>query len=348
MDAINDLLPFVQVVKSGSFTSAARRLGVSTTAVSRSVARLEQRLDTRLFNRTTRSMRLTAEGQLFYEHVEAGLAHVDQAVDMVREARQGPVGRIRVSTVTYFGRYFLLPLVPEFLSAFPNVDLEICMNDVMPDLIGEGFDVGIVYGRPKETRYVSRHLYRLPLVLVASPEYLARKGEPTRPQDLTRHDCIVALGHSGERYGWTFRPAAPGHGERSESYVHHPEGRLVVSKLLDTVVDAALMGLGITVAFVESVLPHLESGRLRVLLPDFRLDDNESKDAEIFLQYPHRKYVSLKVRALVDFLLERFRAYETLDYSPATLERRFKGTPRRAAATRRGAPRVATRSGRAR
>ena len=87
------------------------------------------------------------------------------------------------------------------------------------------------------------------------------------------------------------------------------------------------MGLGITIAFVQSVLPHLESGRLRVLLPAFELDDNESGDAEIFIQYPHRKYLSLKVRALLDFLIERFRAYDALDYSPATLERRYE--PRR-------------------
>jgi len=344
MDSIKDLLPFVQAVKSGSFTAAAGRLGVSTTAVSRSIARLERRLDTRLFNRTTRRMHLTAEGRLFYEHVEAGLEHVDQAITLVREAREGPVGRIRISTVTYFGRYFLMPLVPDFLKAFSKVDLEICMNDVMPDLVGEGFDVGIVYGRPKDTRYVSRHVYRLPLVLVASPEYLARKGEPKRPQDLAQHECIVALGHSGEHYGWNFRPAAQGRAGGGGSYVHYPQGRLVVSKLLDAVVDAALMGLGITVAFVESVLPHLESGRLRVLLPAFPLDDNESKDAEIFIQYPHREYVSLKVKALVDFLLERFRAYERLDYSPATLKRRFEGPRRGSAAANRTTARPARRT----
>src|SRR5262245_31938749 len=120
---INDLIPFVQAVKSGSFTAAAGTLGVSTTAVSRSIARLERQLDTRLFNRTTRSMHLTVEGRLFFEHVEAGLEHVDQAINVVKEAREGPSGRIRISTVTYFGRYFLMPLVPDFLRAFPKVDL---------------------------------------------------------------------------------------------------------------------------------------------------------------------------------------------------------------------------------
>ena len=106
-------------------------------------------------------------------------------------------------------------------------------------------------------------------------------------------------------------------------YSHRPRGRVVVSKLLDSVVDAALMGLGITVAFVESVLPHLESGRLQVLLPDFQLEEPDGTDTEIFLQYPHREYVSLKVTAMVDFLIERFRAYEKADYTPATLRARF-------------------------
>lgn len=325
MDSLNELLVFVQVLRSGSFTAAASRLGISTTAVSRSVARLERRLETRLINRTTRSISPTAEGLLFYEHVEAGLGRIDQAVELVREAREGPAGLIRISSVTYFGRHLLLPLVPDFLAAFPKVSLEINMNDTMPDLVSEGFDVGIVHGMPAETRYVCRPLYRLPLVLVASPSYLARNGAPDRPEDLIDHDCIVVLRLSGERYGWSFTPDGQGNSrKRRERHMHYPKGRLVVSKQVDTVVDAALMGLGITVAFVESVLPHLESGRLRVLLPEYQVDDDGHRDAETFVQYPHREYMSAKVRSLVDFLIERFRSYSMLDYSPRTLKQRFE------------------------
>lgn len=331
MDSLNELLAFVQVLRSGSFTAAANRLGISTTAVSKSVTRLERRLETRLINRTTRSISPTAEGLLFFEHVEAGLNRIDQAVDLVREAREGPSGLIRVSSVTYFGRHLLLPLVPDFLEAQPKVSLEINMNDSMPDLVSEGFDVGIVHGRPAETRYVCRSLYRLPLVLVASASYLSRNGEPRRPEDLAGHDCIVVLRLSGERYGWSFSPAGQGRSSKpSERHMHYPKGRLVLSKQVDTAVDAALMGLGITVAFVESVLPHLESGRLRVLLPEFQVDDDGHSDDEIFVQYPHREYMSAKVRVFVDFLVERFRSYETLDYSPKTLKQRFEPHARRA------------------
>ena len=323
MENIKDLIPFVQAVKSGSFTAAAAHLDVSTTAVSKSIARLERRLDTRLFNRTTRRLHLTAEGQTFFEYVDAALAHVEHGVHLMRDMREGPVGKLRISTGTYFGRFFLLPLVPDFFAAFPKVDLEISMNDAMPDLVGEGFDVGIHLGKPKESRYVSRHLYRLPLVLVASPSYLARKGEPATPADLAGHDCIVAVGPSGANTVWSFRPAGPrGAKGTRHQHPHEPKGRLVVSKLLDTVVDAALMDLGVTVAFVESVLPHLESGRLRVLLPDFQMDYDGS-ETEIFLQYPHREYLSLKVRVFVDFMIERFRDYERIDYSPATLKARY-------------------------
>ncbi len=325
MESLNDLLAFVQVLRSGSFTAAASRLGISTTAVSRSVSRLERRLETRLINRTTRSISPTAEGQMFFEHAGAGLDRIDQAVDLLREAREGPSGLIRVSSVTYFGRHLLLPLVPDFLGAQPKVSLELNMNDAMPDLVSEGFDVGIVHGRPAESRYVCRPLYRLPLVLVASDAYLSYHGEPERPEDLADHDCIVVLRLSGERYGWSFSPAVREHtGRPSERYTHYPKGRLILSKQVDTTVDAALMGLGITVAFVESVLPHLESGRLRVLLPEFRVDDDGHNDDEISIQYPHREYMSAKVRAFVDFLIERFRAYEMLDYSPMTLKRRFE------------------------
>jgi DNA-binding transcriptional LysR family regulator len=324
MEDLKNLIPFVQVVKSGSFTAAANRLGISVTAVSKSVASLERILETRLFNRTTRRLHLTAEGQLFFDHVNAGLAQVQMAADLLKDAREGPVGTLRVSTVTYFGRYFLMPLLPDFLAAQPKVDLEISINDAMPDLVEEGFDVGIVHGKPKETRYVSRCLYRLPLVLVASPEYLSRRGEPRTPEELADHDCVVAVRPSGGLSVWNFRPASPRGGDlASTGHVHHPRGRLMVSKLLDAVVDASLMGLGVTVAFVESVLPHLESGRLRVLLPDYLIEDQGDGDTEIFLQYPHREYVSLKVRAFVDFLVERFRDYEKIDYAPATLRARF-------------------------
>lgn len=319
MDDISGLIPFVQAVKSGSFTAAAKQLGISTTAVSKSIARLERRLDTRLFNRTTRQLHLTAEGQLFYDQVDAGLVRIRQASALLRDAREGPVGVLRISTLTYFGRYFLMPLVPDFLAAYPKVDLNISINDEMPDLVEEGFDLGIVHGKPKETRYVSRRLYRLPLVLVASPEYLAHKGEPRTPQELKEHDCVVAVDPAG-RAVWSFQQATPQGEETAEHYLHYPTGRVVVSKLLDTVVDAALMGLGVTVAFVESVLPHLRSGRLRVLLPDYLIEDQGDVNVEIHLQYPNREYVSLKVRALVDFLVERFRAYEKLDYRPATLK----------------------------
>lgn len=304
----------------GSFTAAARQLGVSTTAVSKSIARLEGRLDTRLFNRTTRQLHLTAEGQLFFEHVDAGLARVRQATDLLRDAREGPAGTLRISTVTHFGRYFLMPLLPDFLAAFPKISLEISINDAMPDLVEGGFDMGIVHGKPRETRYVSRRLYRLPLVLVASPEYLARKGEPHTPQELPNHDCVVAVGPSGQAV-WSFQQTRPSGTDRH--YLHHPIGRVVVSKLLDTVVDAALMGLGVTVAFVESVLPHLQSGRLQVLLPDYLIEDQGDANVEIHVQYPNREYVSLKVRALADFLAERFRTYEKLDYRPATLRARY-------------------------
>lgn len=327
MDSLNELLAFVQVLRSGSFTAAAKRLGISTTAVSKSVARLERRLETRLINRTTRSISPTAEGLLFFEHVEAGLNHIDQAVNLIREAREGPSGLIRVSSVTYFGRHLLLPLVPDFLDAHAKVSLEINMNDTLPDLVSEGFDVGIVHGKPAATRYVCRPLYRLPLVLVASTAYLARHGEPRHPGDLVDHDCIVVLRLSGERYGWSFSPAGAGRpGKPSERHMHYPKGRLVLSKQVDTAVDAALMGLGITVAFVESVLPHLESGRLRVLLPEFQVDDDGHSDDEICIQYPHREYMSAKVRVFVDFLIERFRSYEMLDYSPRTLKRRFESS----------------------
>jgi DNA-binding transcriptional LysR family regulator len=310
-----DLFPFVEAARRGSFSAAARQLQVTPSAISKSIARLEKALDARLFNRSTRQLQLTSEGQLFFERLSGALEGIDIAVESLHEARHTPSGLVRVSTIVSFGKYFVLPLVRDFQERYPHVELEFQFDDGTPDLIQGRFDVAIRRGPLREGGSIARLLCSLPLVLVASPAYLAQRGIPRKPSDLTHHECVSIRFPSGRRAKWVL--SARNAAKREEDYVHHPNGRLVVSEQpADILVDAALMGAGVTAIAACFALPWLRSGELKLLLPDYRLE----RDSEVFVQYPHREHLPLKVRVFSEFLIERLRSDERLLCQPDTLK----------------------------
>lgn len=298
-----DLFPFVEAARRGNFSAAARVLQVTPSAVSKSIARLEKALGARLFNRSTRHQQLTPEGQQFYQRMQAAMRDIDAAVESLSEARQKPSGLLRISTLLSFGQHFILPLVPEFHALYPQVELELQFDDGTPDIIQEQFDLAIRRGPIREGLSVARKLCTFPLVLVASPAYLARHGVPRSPKDLAGHECVSVRFPSGRRAKWTFTPLAPDLA-RVQIHTHHPRGRLVMSKEpVDTLVHAALMGTGVAAVAACFIMPWLHSGELKILLPDYRLE----RDPEVFIQYPHREHVPLKVRVFSEFLVERLR-----------------------------------------
>jgi LysR family transcriptional activator of dmlA len=318
-----DLFPFVEAARRGSFSAAARHLQVTPSAVSKSIARLEKALNVSLFNRSTRQFQLTVAGQQFYERLGVALQDIENALESLDEARQTPTGLVRLSTMVSFGKHFVLPLVTDFHARYPEVALEIQFDDGTPDLIRERFDLAIRRGPLREGRSVARLLCTLPLVLVASPGYLARRGIPQSPEDLTGHECISVRFPFGRHAKWSFRAAT---GPIERTYVHHPQGRLVVSEQpADTLVDAALMGAGVTAIAACFALPGLRSGALKLLLPDYLLD----RDSEVFIQYPHREHLPLKVRVFSDFLLDRLRDDERLLCTVETLIPYSASGPRR-------------------
>ncbi|QTQ34698.1 Putative transcriptional regulator, LysR family [Aromatoleum petrolei] len=307
------LRAFEQAVRTGSFTAAADRLGISRPAVSKSIAQLEMQLDTRLFNRTTRRLHLTAEGRTYFEKVSAGLAQLDEASELLKESRMGPTGLIRVSSITVFGKYYILPLLPTFFSKYPKVDLEMSFNDGMPDLIGQGLDVGIVRGSKKDSSLISRRLYELhDLFLVASPSYLMAHGVPMTLADLASHQFIRVRLSTGEVPAMEFEAVDEfgGKADQSHRVLLNPQGRLVVTEHFDAVIDASLAGLGIAISHFGMVASHLAAGELKVVLPDYRIRSLSSETQEIFIRYPHREYLPLKIRVFVDFLTEHFRGTE--------------------------------------
>lgn len=313
-DEIRSLTVFVQVAKAGSFTAAARNLGLTPPAVSKSIAKLERQLDCRLFNRTTRHLHLTTEGSAFLTRVEEGLAILDDAIQGVSESRREPAGLLRVFMSASFGSHCVLPLLPAFFARYPKIGLDITLCEDVPNLVRDGFDIGIHYKdtNEKNSSLVSRRLCALPLMLVASPSYLAGKMEPRVPEDLLHHEWIRVRLPPSDAPEWEFSPmpAQDPTGSSSvqpESFrLQIPSGRLVISGELEGVTSAVLNGLGLMVIPTLYARPWLQSGELRQLLPGWKIKVHATRESEIFIIYPHRKHLTTKTRALVDFLFEQF------------------------------------------
>ena len=291
MVELGDVRSFVEVVESGGFGRAARRLGISKSMVSRRIARLETDLGTRLLSRTTRGLSPTEAGLEFKTRSERILAELDAAREAV--ARQGGavVGRLRLSVPLSFGVRHVAPVLAELARRHPRLEMDVSYSDRIVDLIGERYDAAIGIGVLKDSSLVARRIAPVRALLVASPDYLARNGRPSTPGDLAGHECLIYTGTSVP--DWVFRA-----GKRSISV--RPEGRLR-SDSGEAIRQWAVEGLGIGVAPSFLVSDAIESGRLEPLLPEYALPE-----AGIHVVRPPGAHVPGKVRVLIDTLVERF------------------------------------------
>lgn len=283
---------FVQVVEGRSFSTAARALGVTRSAVSRQVAGLEDRLGARLLNRTTRRLSVTEAGAVYYESCARILAEARAAERAVMDLDAAPRGLLRINAPMSFGVGHLGPALASFACAHPALTVELTLDDRVVDLVGEGYDMAIRIADLPPSTLVARRLAANRRVLCAAPAYLARAGTPERPEDLARHAC---LGYSYLATGndWRFRG---------------PDGPVTVR--IDPVLSAnngdvlrqmAVAGLGIMLAPTFIAGDDLRSGALMPLLGEWT-----EADTGIFAVYPHSRHLSPKVRAFVDFLAARF------------------------------------------
>ena len=294
MDKFQEMKAFVSVVETGSFVRAADALDLSKTAVSRLVGELEARLGTRLMQRTTRKLSLTAEGEVFLERCRQLLEGVAEAEAELTARAGEAVGRLRVNVPVTFGLLHLAPLWPAFMAMHPKVELDITLADRLVDLVDEGYDLAVRVARLQPSSLVSRQLSTTRLLLCASPEYLRRHGTPVHPADLTQHAVIAyTLLSMGER--WEFEgPQGP------VSVTIAPRMR---TNSGDTCCAAALQHRGLVLQPTFLIGPHLASGALVEVLPQYR-----SIELGVFAVYPSRKHLTPKVRVLIDFLVEAFRA----------------------------------------
>lgn len=291
MDSLNGFVVFVQVAETRSFVAAGRLLGVSASAVGKSVARLEEKLGVRLFHRSTRSVTLTAEGALFLERSRRILAEIEAAQQELSQASAAPRGRLRVSLPMVSS--LVLPVLGEFMRAFPEIELDLDFTDRRVDVIEEGFDAVVRIGNPVDSRLSARRLGSFAMQVVASPDYLALRGTPQVPADLLQHTCMhYRWPNSGKLETWALRQA-PG----------EPELQLPTSMIcnnVETRVCFALQGLGVTYLPEFAIREPLADGHLQLILEDY-----VEHRGVFYVLWPASKHPSPKVRALVDFLCTR-------------------------------------------
>lgn len=197
-----ELVAFVESVEVGSFSSAARSLGTTPSAISKRIAKLEDRLGVRLLQRTTRSLNLTAEGTIYYDRVARLLQELDDANDSII-ARENPQGKLTVSTSLDFGQRFLVKRLPIFLAQYPDIEVNLQLTERIVDLVTEGIDVAIRLGELKDSSLIRRHLGKADFILCASPDYLKTHGWPTTPSDLVDHNCM-RYNFDGQPLPWEF------------------------------------------------------------------------------------------------------------------------------------------------
>ena len=293
MEQLTAMLAFARVVETGSFSKAARDLGVSKSAVSKQISRLEDRLGVRLLNRTTRRHSLTEAGTSFFEGCQRMLAEVESAEAAVSRLASAPRGTLKINAPMSFGLQHLGPALADFLGAYPELSVDLVLNDRLVDLVEEGFDVGLRIGKLADSSLIARRLAPCRHVLCAAPAYLSSHPTPRVPEDLKAHSC---LHYSYLSSGQTWRFNGPD-GVRKITV----SGRLRINNG-DLLKVAATNGLGIALLPTFIVGDALRAGRLVPVLNEWK----PVFDSAIHAVYPASRNLSPKVRVFIDFLAERF------------------------------------------
>ncbi|TCP92178.1 DNA-binding transcriptional LysR family regulator [Cricetibacter osteomyelitidis] len=294
-DHYKHIAVFVQTARSGSFTAAAEQQNITPAAISKSIGILEKFLGVRLFNRTTRSLSLTAEGKEFLQQVQPALAMLEVAADTLKIAQSSPVGRVRISLPAAIGRHLVLPLLPELQSRYPQLQLELDFNDRVIDFVKDGYDLVIRGGVIEDSSLIQRPLMTMTTSLVAAPAYLARAGEPQSVADLHHHRLIARRFLSGKYQLWHFQ----------DNQVIKPYQAAITCFDSEAVTNAALLGLGIAEVPDYLAKPYFADGRLQKLLPQLY----RRNEFPLVLQYPHRTQLAPRVKAVADFFVEKAKRW---------------------------------------
>jgi DNA-binding transcriptional LysR family regulator len=293
MDKFQEMQTFAAVIDAGSFVGGANALEMSKAAVSRYVGDLENRLGVRLIHRTTRKLSLTAEGEVFYARCKELLSHLVDAEAEVASSIDEAVGLVRINAPVTFGILHLAELWGEFTSNNPRVSLDITLSDRVVDIIEDGFDLAVRIAQLPNSSLISRRLASTRIVLCATPTYLKRAGKPKHPSELRSHS-LLAYSYMAMKDSWDF--------DGPDGVVSVKTNPRIRANNGDTCLAGALKHQGIIFQPTFLIGPHLKSGALVELMPEFR-----GPELGIYAIYPTRKLVSPKVRMLIDFLAQSFK-----------------------------------------
>jgi len=301
MDHISRVSVFIAVVKAGSFAGAAQALGITSSAVSKQIQNLEQDLQVKLLNRTTRSVSATEEGTLYYERAARALEDLKEAEDQINELKSRPRGPLKVSFPQSLGIKYFGDAIAAFAAQYPEVELDVNLDDRLVDVAGEGFDLVVRIGSLSDTSLIARRMADCPFVLCASPRYLDRHGTPHSPGALADHNVLAFTGNSGP-HEWRYADAQGDKGQVSLRGTFRADSGEILCR-------AALQDTGIVILPVFYVAEHLDSGALKAVLPDFATFPKR----EIFAVFPPNRFQSTRLRLFVDHLVATARQLPWVD-----------------------------------
>lgn len=290
MDTLTSIRAFSRTVELGSLTAAAADLGISTAMVSKHLKYLESMVDARLLQRTTRSICLTEEGRLCYEHYRTALSEIDKVKEIFDASKGNPSGTLRVTTPSFIAEHFLQPVIATYVGNHPQMKLDVVLTDDMPDLVDQGLDLALWVAETLPGSVIARQLMRVDQVMVAAPKYLDQAGRPGTPFDLRDH-MILALSSGG--VDWSLSAQA-----------QKVEITLQRYMLLDSRFACRLAEEGMGVAMLPTCMveDQIRDGRLETVLRDWH-----PPERHLFAVYPSRRHLAAKVRAFVDLVAEAFR-----------------------------------------
>ena len=293
MDVLSSMSIFCRVVEAGSFTAIATETASTQPTISKHIAALEQRLETKLLNRSTRQLKLTEAGEKYYKHCLRILDDLSESEAGIKQGQIEPTGTLRITTPVMFGRYFIAPILQEFLQLYPEVSIELIMDDSHIDIIKEGIDLAIRAGTMSDSNLIATKLGTCPpQAMVASTEYLHKFGEPNNLGELKNHQCLL---HSIVLPGnlWEFNGP---NGLESVKIVSR-----FVTNNRDTINDAAIAGMGIAITHLWPNADNMRQGKLKRVLAKY-----EPTPVDFSVLYPERHFVPQKVRRLIEYLRSYF------------------------------------------
>jgi DNA-binding transcriptional LysR family regulator len=293
LDLLAAYRAFVRVAESGSFSAVAREMGTTQPAISRQIAALEDYLDARLIQRTTRRLTLTEDGRDLVVHARRVLEVVEESLAAVGRRRGAPAGLVRIGASVTFGRLYLAPRMPRLLARYPELSVDLSLADDRRDLIEQGLDLAIRVGDVPDTSLVARRIGSISRVIVAATDYIEARGEPAHPSELSGHDCILFDRDSNPR-AWTF--------ESAEGPVTIPVAGRFQTDSLEAGREALLGGLGVAVIPAWAISEALADGRVKPILQRW-----QPPRLPLHTVYPSRRHLAPRTRVVIDFLVEEFR-----------------------------------------